>query len=136
MIRFLIVFAFTSLFVVTTTLGQNIQQQTIRWYSSSSEILPAGETLSSSCTIESSPANQTITIDQNGRESAFSITGHDGTWTDVQSVGSIQYDVSYDTFNGTITFLKDETGITVLVDFSNNPAGIKRKIFIDRIVLP
>lgn len=134
--RFFIVFAFALACVVTTTSGQDIQQRTIRWYSSNSEILPASEALSASCMIESSPANQTITIDQNGRESSFRITGHDGAWTDVQSAGSIRYDVSYETLNGTITFVKNEASITVLVDFSNNSAGIKRKIFIDRIVLP
>jgi hypothetical protein len=136
MMRFFIVFAFALTCVVTTTSGQDIQQRTVRWYSSNSEILPAGEALSANCMIESSPTNQTITIDQNGRERSFRITGHDGAWTDVQNAGSIQYDVSYDNLKGSITFVKNEAGIIVLVDFSNNPAGIKRKIFIDRIVLP
>lgn len=90
--------------------------------------------MNKSCTVTTDPVQNKIVLDQSGRLSEFIIVQHDGVWTNIAENGFITFTITYDSQPGSITVEKNDEGVFITLDMSQNPSGIKRKIIVNQII--
>jgi hypothetical protein len=131
MIRSIVVVSF---FVICANVaqGQDIKSKTITWDAVSIFNVGTGDMKEESHQIISNKNNTVEWKTPAGESKVFQVNEVLGQWTNVASNGEIVYEVRRENKRGTITFLKNQSGIAVrilLVDDSDAlPSNFEFKI--------
>lgn len=99
------------------------QNDTIRWEYSSVKNLRNNETISLNGYVISH-GNHGFDWVQDGGSDVYTIhvTAATGTWTNAASVGELQYQVTCNGLNGTVTLSRETGGVAIHLDFTNGDA--------------
>jgi len=117
--------------------GQNIASANLHWTSDQTTNLRSQETtqyVSSFITRGTSSVNW---IQKNGQvNTSYSVTGTDGSWTDIETNGSFIYYLSRDGKGGRLTVERDAGGFFITLDFSESGQhSIKQKFRVTSVSL-
>ncbi len=105
--------------------GQDISQTPITWTINHGLDLRSNSNFSYQCTFHTSSSDSLVWSQNAGSfVSTFTVSSRNGTWTDVNSTGSMTYNVVLEGSTGTILFERTASGLFVTMDFpKNDPQG-------------
>jgi hypothetical protein len=96
--------------------AQNITTQTLRWNVATTQEINTGKHTESADQIVSYGNTRIEWQDPKGAvKKTFTITDINGSWTNVQSNGSVLYEVSIGEQQGTVTFIRTSGELTVRI---------------------
>jgi len=119
-------------------LCQNIAAVNLEWAADHTTDLRTDASASFSCTFITNGTEGVTWLQKNGEIStAFSVTGTEGTWTNVASQGTFTYQLTRDGKSGFMTVEKNGEGTFITLDFSESGAfAIKRRFRIASVTEP
>lgn len=131
------------LFFLVTLLSQhvcaqgNILTSKINWESGKTIILSSGIEHGYNTTVVSDVKSSKIIVKTKKTSNEFIITGHSGSWENLNENGQTTFTVTYGEGNdpGQITFEKNDNEMSIQIDMSQNPMGLKKKILVDKITI-
>lgn len=125
------------LWLSNTSFSQDIAQTPITWKINYLHDQIAQETLSYTCSFKTNGSQDIVWQQRNGQfTSILNVTGLNGSWTNVDSIGSVSYSITSGVESGSIAFERTADGIFAYLTLSQGTAHpLSYKFSVSKITL-